>query len=854
MRRRAAAILGALTVLVAGLALSQTTAQAAGGTISPWSSSVAVGASFSAGATGCSSVEQDTDEGFSYQEPQLLLISGTGAGERMAAFGEQVDDHGRYRFTVPGWVDPALPAVVAGRCLLTTYVETEQGASVTTTTVFTYPDVAVDITPGTASPTGPVVSVDRSTAAGGQVVTVTGSQCQGDSFAEVVLFAGTDLSGRTAGNYVTGTSADIPGSGTFTSELALNQRGTALGNPAGGPLPEGDYTLMVVCERDDEESSFAIGELLPLTVAGTNPSGDFTAEVSDGMIHAMGSGCTGGQAVTVNLTGYAYSYGIEEVQQRASRALARRSIEALADDAVDPDGSIQQTLTAVPDADGNWSVEGDAPEGSFDLVASADCGDPTGNGFRYVTRYLYENDTADLYVERASPTSSPTGGSVMLSVGGFCDGTVAVAIVDSSRNVISQSDPIVLDAQLGSGTVTAPTTPGRYGIAGVCDDQLGYAEEYQVFTPDTVSAEAPLPAEPTEGWPSQGERETYHGKIGPIDLPAMDMDGMDMAKAAKDLDPSGLFIKVPRPDGDFAITKLSFDLVDAEGMPVDQEHAHLHHFVIANTAKENPACPDGTFGLPGQIVGAAGAERTVLQTGDPYGLVVKDTDTWSGVYELMSRSMEDQKVYLTYDIDYRRDVQNVRPVTSYFGSATGCDTYTWTVDGSGTPDTQSHYLTIAKSGRLIGAGGHIHNGGAYADLVNDRGRRLCRSEITYGDEPVGHTMDLRSSSRPLAMVAEATTTSMPMSTTTAVGPIDPTDEYPPEFYDDDLAIKGISTCALSESVTAGERLRFDAVYTNDRSRSGVMGIYTAYVWEGGGPAEPGPGGADPIPGNPSYTG
>ena len=44
-----------------------------------------------------------------------------------------------------------------------------------------------------------------------------------------------------------------------------------------------------------------------------------------------------------------------------------------------------------------------------------------------------------------------------------------------------------------------------------------------------------------------------------------------MAQGTKALGPSGLFIPVPRPEGDFAITKLSFDLVDAEGMPVGQD-------------------------------------------------------------------------------------------------------------------------------------------------------------------------------------------------------------------------------------------------------------------------------------------
>ena len=166
--------------------------------------------------------------------------------------------------------------------------------------------------------------------------------------------------------------------------------------------------------------------------------------------------------------------------------------------------------------------------------------------------------------------------------------------------------------------------------------------------------------------------------------------------------------------------------------------------------------------------------------------------------------------------------------TSRRSSATGCGTFTWTLDGSGTPDTQRHFVTIDKPGRLIGAGGHIHNGGLYADWTNDRGRRLCRSTISYGDEPVGH--DMGEMEEP------------------GMG------EYPPEFHPGDLAIEGISNCPLAESLSAGERLEFSATYDDEQARSGVMGIFTAYVWEGGGPAEPGPGGAEAIPGTPNYTG
>ena len=395
---------------------------------------------------------------------------------------------------------------------------------------------------------------------------------------------------------------------------------------------------------------------------------------------------------------------------------------------------------------------------------------------------------------------------------------------------------------MGSGTVQAPNQPGRVYTVGVCDDEMSYPHPYEVFAPETVSATAPLPGEPAEGWPSQGPRETYHGKIGPIMLPAMEMDegGMEMRRPEKAMGPGGLFIPVPRPDGDFAITKLTFDLVDAEGMPVDQDHAHLHHFVITNKSEENPACPGSTFGLPGQIVGAAGAERTVLQTGDPYGLVVEDTDDWTGVYELMSRSMEDQEVFLTYDIDYRRDVQNVRPVTTYFGSATGCGTFTWTLDGSGTPghpEPLRHHRQARSADRRR----------------RPHPQRWHVRRLDQRPGPAAVPLDDQLRRRAGRPRHAATATLAEEATTTMVG--EPSgDEYPPEFYPDDLAIEGISNCPLAESVVGGRAPRVQRHLRDEQARSGVMGIYTAYVWEGGGPAEPGPGGAEAIPGTPNYTG
>ncbi|MCB0971001.1 MAG: hypothetical protein KDA97_05715 [Acidimicrobiales bacterium] len=814
--RRIAGIALAAATVAGGLVIGSAPAAAAG-TITPWSSSVALGATFSATANGCPADEEESDTAYTYRRAELLLITGTGADERVAAYGQQVDRE-RYRFRVPGWVDPDDDAVVAGRCVTTTYHFDSDDETVTTT--FTFPDAAIDIVAGTATPAGPFVTVAPATLAGGQVAVISGTGCLPNGYLEAAVVTGGDLSGRTSGTFQAYGGGLAAADGSFEVEVALNSR-EYTDEDGAGPLDPGPYTVLTACYGEDEH--FAYGEPQLLTIAGQFPSDQVTATVVDDEVTVAGSGCLPGETVTIRFRGYAYGGGYIELVEDQARALAQRSMEAIAQLTPGPDGDIDEEVTTVAEADGTWVATTPNPSSMFDLAAVATCGDPTTTGFRYVERYLYEDAYADLYVERVSPTSSPTGGTADVHLYGICDGEATVAVTTREGAVLSRSAPFAIGAyDLGATTVQLPDAAGTYRLVPYCDDEMGGFDEHTVFDPETLAAEAPLASEPSDGWPSEGGRETYEGRIGPIALPPM-VDH-EMGAEARALGPSGLFIDVPRPEGDFAITKMTFDLVDGDGNPVGPDAAHLHHFVIGDRSEKNPACPNGTFGLPGSIVAASGAERTVLELGDPYGLVVPEEADWTGVYDVMNLTAHAQEVYLSYDITYRRDVDNVRPITTYFGSTTGCSTYTWTIDGSGTPDTQSHYVTIAEGGRLVGAGGHVHNGGLHVDVVDDRGRRLCRSELQTG-EPSMHG-----------------------------GHEEPMSDYPPEFYPDDPEIEGITTCALAERVVEGQRLRVDAVYENERARSGVMGIYTLHVWEGGGPEAAGPGEAPGIPGRPSYTG
>lgn len=816
--KRTFAIVSAVAALALVLVVGSSPAEAAG-TITPWQSEVAVGATFSASANGCPVVEEETDTSFRYQRPELRLLVGSGPSQRLAAFGALAGGV-RVRFTLPGWVDPAEPASIVGACTSSTY--SEEGT--TSEVLFTYSPVAIDIVAGTPEATGPLQAPSRTTAAGGQVIRIEVTGCEGAEVASSVLVVGSDLTLGQAGlELATIEQAELVG-GSATIDLALN------GLPEGesdaiGPLPEGTYTLVTECisyDTETEDSRFTTSAPLLITVAGTNASGSLAVDVVDDELVVRGEGCTGGRTVTVSVDAETFEgepVGTDGIE--AQRALAHRDLAGFAR-AIEPERSGEQLVTGdtevVPEADGTWELRLPITEDDAFARVGASCGDPLADGFSYGRRFVQLVSYVDVYVDRVSPTSSPTGGPVTVQLVGYCEeGDAQALLLDlETDDVVAASEPIAVDELLPRpAELTAPDEPGAYVLATTCgDSRPGEMGTYEVFAPEAIGP-GTGPNEPWDGWPETGSRETYDGRLGPIALPPAG----DLARKA--LGPTELFTSVPRPEGDFAITEITFELVYADGTPVDPADGQIGYFVIMDRSHTNPACPGGTFGLPGRLVAAAGNEKTVLQSPGPYGIVVDEDDVWTGTYRLASLADTEQEVFISYQFEIRRDLENVRPITTYFGSTTGCDWFDYTLGGTGGTDVQSHYLTVAKDGRLIGAGGSLTNGGIEVDWTNDRGDRFCSAKATYSDDPV----------------------------------IAPDEQWePPRFYPDDTAISSISTCPLGELVAKGERLRIDSVYDDSRPRSGATGVYVAYVWEGGGPAAAQPGGASPLPGTPSYTG
>lgn len=376
MRRRLFVVVVSGLVAVLSVAIGGRPASAAGA-LDVTSNRVAAGGVLRFTVTGCPHSEQ----GAHAQNSRVLLVSGTSPQETLLGYPTLADDSGaeRYVLRVPLWADPDAPARLVGECVRTEANGPDPEEPVSTV-AFTFPDVPIDITPKTSSASGPVFRPDRTTAEGGQVIMEAASGCEPNDYASVQLIEGGDLSGRTEGDIVRADIAPTDGRGTAKIEVALV---TDPGTPGGGALPEGTYTARGGC-GDDLDPAGVWAEMHVITVSGTNPSDAFDLQIKGDRLVASGAGCADGEQVSVALT-----------DVFTLRPLAN--------------------LAAVPGADGTWYATLAEPRGSYFLEALADCGDPMGDGFRYVTRSLsggVDPDTTSAPESTPEPTSAPPAESL----------------------------------------------------------------------------------------------------------------------------------------------------------------------------------------------------------------------------------------------------------------------------------------------------------------------------------------------------------------------------------------------------------------------------------------------------------
>ncbi len=313
--------------------------------LSPDSGTVAAGGSLTARPTGCES------EGGTSRFVEAILVTGSGGDERLAAYGRSVGD-GSYTFAVPEWVDPADPAVLAGRCVEVTGGP-PPGPPPVIATAFTYADVPIDVTPGAPGVSGPTFQLDRDAAEGGQVLLVNVVGCPIGTRPSAWLLAGDDMSGRSGRTETAAASSPSAGEAVV---LVLN-RPTVDGVPS-PPVQPGTYRVEAACGVD-EDPSIVVAPAVRLAITASNPTDSLSARAEGTDLIVRGEGCTGGRQVVL-----------------------RTTVRSM-DPETGGGGEEERTSVALPAPDGSWSVALPLAGREWQLVATADCGFPDGDGFRY---------------------------------------------------------------------------------------------------------------------------------------------------------------------------------------------------------------------------------------------------------------------------------------------------------------------------------------------------------------------------------------------------------------------------------------------------------------------------------------
>ena len=474
---RSTKIVAVLALATGGLWASAGSAGAVAPSMVVSSPTVAVGGTVDVTVDQCDPVLPD-GTGDPDNFPHVFLVTGSGASAVRAAIGERLTAT-TFRITVPGWVDPAAPAVVAGACD-EHYFGHSYGLH--WDRVFSYPDVAIDVTPAGGPVPYPSFTLSRTTAEAGQAVRVDGQGCSPGEQVSVLLEPGTDLAWRdgppTGFQYDDGRlSGSVPtagADGTFTASFVLNTTGSPYepGVPGdAGPLPEGPYVVRVGCGATSVFHGITPSPEAPpatLQVSGTNPSGSSRVGPSADVVHqsAMtGEGCDGGREVTVAWTDSAFS------------------------------GESGGGFGPVkPASDGSWSAPVEMPE-DLNRYFTADCGDPFGTGFRYVLSRSFYAANSDLEVTAVTPPVVTVGSDFVVVVVGACPANIDAVVYDDTGAVVARSSAI--DGNGSKNTyrfnLTAPDAVGGYHVAGRCGVSAGPGVALSVVSEGLAVPATPIP-------------------------------------------------------------------------------------------------------------------------------------------------------------------------------------------------------------------------------------------------------------------------------------------------------------------------------------------------------------------------
>ena len=265
---------------------------------------------------------------------------------------------------------------------------------------------------------------------------------------------------------------------------------------------------------------------------------------------------------------------------------------------------------------------------------------------------------------------------------------------------------------------------------------------------------------------------------GPFNLEAVDQGGMDHYNR---------ILPVLAPCVNCLITSIKPDLVYLDGTSANLNTGPmLHHAVLADPLRPDPTCSrnDGV-GIVGHRVFAAGNERTVGMLPTGYGFS-NQSPIWIGIFEIMNHAPASKLVFFKIDITHvPMSDPSTREAVPVWLDVDNCADSQFSVP-KGESRTKWKW-TSDLTGRVVGTGGHVHDGGVSITLSNaSTGQRMCTSMAGYG------------------------TKSQYMGT-----------------------VESMSICTQDRigTVRAGQDLLLETYYNMKAAADDVMGIMIAYIYE-----------------------
>jgi len=189
----------------------------------------------------------------------------------------------------------------------------------------------------------------------------------------------------------------------------------------------------------------------------------------------------------------------------------------------------------------------------------------------------------------------------------------------------------------------------------------------------------------------------------------------------------------------------------ADGTPAElSKGIYIHHVLTTNTKKQTPgflsSCnnPSGkamSISSMGRGTGFVGVGEDSGDSPVMYtqrdgkidaGYFVEQADQFTAQVELVNYNKTPQNVTITYDLEYVPGKVGVN-TKGMLVSVTQCLGTRIKTAQTGPVTTQSGKFTLLEDGVIVGARGHLHDGGVQMDM-SINGKHACTSKAGYGGE------------------------------------------------------------------------------------------------------------------------